>query len=62
MKCVIIGYEMVSPAVLEMIIEREFEEAFVSWSDIDEDSFEFRVSGIADSDLSLLEYILAVYV
>ena len=62
MKCVLIGYEMVSPAVLEMIIEKEFDEAFVSWSDVDEDYFEFRVSGITDEDLSLLEYILAAYV
>lgn len=60
MKTVIIDYEVISPAVLELKIKRAFPSAMCKWKDIDEDSFEFSVFGVAD--LEMLEDVLAEYV
>jgi hypothetical protein len=59
MKTVIIEYETISPAVLEMIVKRGFPQAMCKWKDIDEDFFELTVFGVAD--LAMLEDILAEY-
>jgi hypothetical protein len=60
MKTVIISYELISPAVLEMRVRNAFPTAICKWKDIDEDSFEFSVFGV--SDLPMLEDILAEWV
>jgi hypothetical protein len=60
MKTVIIDYEKISPAVLASIVERKYADALCNWSDINEDSFEFRVYGVAD--IKGLEDVLAKYV
>lgn len=60
MKTVIIDYEKVSPAVLATIIERRFAHSLCNWSDINENSFEFRVYGVAD--IRDLEDVFAKYV
>lgn len=60
MKTVIISYELISPAVLEMRVRNAFPVSMCMWKDIDEDSFEFSVFGV--SDLSMLEDILAEWV
>jgi hypothetical protein len=60
MKTVIISYELISPAVLEMRVRNAFPTAMCKCRDIDEDSFEFSVFGV--SDLPMLEDILAEWV
>ena len=60
MKTIIIDYEVISPAVLELKIKSAFPSAMCKWKDIDEDSFEFAVFGVAD--LEMLEDVLAEYV
>lgn len=59
MKVVILDYALISPAVLAQRVEKAFN-CLCSWSDIDEDFFEFRVYGC--SDLASLEDVLAEYV
>ena len=59
MKSVIISYEVISPAVLAMKIEKLFN-CFCSWKDIDEDFFEFTAWGCLQ--LASLEDALAQYV
>ena len=60
MKTVIISYESISPAVLEIKVKNAFPTSMCMWKDIDEDSFEFSVFGV--SDLPMLEDILAEWV
>lgn len=59
MKTVIIEYETISPAVLEMVVKKAFPQVMCKWKDVDEDFFEFTVFGVAD--LAMLEDILAEY-
>lgn len=59
-KTVIIDYAKISPAVLEYIIRKFFTQCYCTWSDIDEDHFEFSVYNC--SDLAMLENLLAKYV
>ena len=60
MKTVIIEYEVISPAVLVMKIEKAFPGAMAIYKDIDEDYFELTVWGC--TDLEMLEDVLAEYV
>lgn len=59
MKTVIIEYATISPIILTNKIEKAFN-CLTSWSDIDEDYFEFSVYGC--TDLEMLEDVLAEYV
>lgn len=59
MKTYIIDYATTSPAVLANIVEKALN-CLCSWTDIDEDFFEFRVYDC--SNLVKLEKILAKYV
>lgn len=59
-KDVIIEYATISPAVLETIIEKACPTALCSWTDIDENYFEFRVYNV--SELKTLENVLAKFV
>ena len=59
MKTVLIDYAKISPAVLETIIERAFPGTLCSWTDVNEDYYEFRVYYV--SDLAALEDVLAEY-
>lgn len=58
MKTVIIDYAKISPAVLATMVERAFG-CLCSWTDIDEDFFEFRV--FYCTELDELEDLLAEY-
>ena len=60
MKTVQIEYAVVSPAVLERVVQRVFPNSFISWKDVCEEYFEFTVIGV--KDLASLENILAKYV
>jgi len=60
MKTVIIGYEKISPAVLESIILKAYPMCLCNWHEIDEDYFEFTVYYCPD--LAMLEDLLAMYV
>lgn len=60
MKTVQIEYAVISPAVLEMIIKKVFPQTLCNWREVDEDTFEFTVMGVAD--LAELEDVLAEYV
>lgn len=59
MKTVIIEYATISPIILANKVERAFN-CLTSWTDIDEDYFEFSVYGC--TDLEMLEDVLAEYV
>ena len=59
MKTVIIEYAMIDPITLINKIERAFLGAMASFTDIDEDYFEFSVWGC--TDLEMLEDVLAEY-
>ena len=56
---VIIDYEVISPAVLEYLVNSVVD-CLCDWTDLDEDSFEFRVFNC--EDLSKAERVLARYV
>lgn len=58
--CVIIAYETISPAVLEMIASPKVP-CFISYRDLDEDCFEFTVTARLE-DMKCIERILAQYV
>lgn len=60
MKTVIVSYEVISPMVLEMKVQRAFPQALCKWKDIDEDYFEFTVFGVMRLDE--LEDVLAEYI
>ena len=60
MKTVQIEYATISPAVLEMKVRRAFPTAICTWTDVNEDYFEFTTFGVAD--LAELEDVLAEYV
>ena len=56
---VIIFYETISPAVLEMLVNRAVA-CLCDWREVDEDSFEFCVFNC--KDLARAERVLARYV
>ena len=60
MKTVIIEYAVIDPVTLINKIEKAFPEAMATFTDIDEDCFEFSVWGC--TDLEILENVLAEYV
>ena len=60
MKTVQIEYAVISPAVLEMIVKKAFPQTLCNWREVDENTFEFTVMGVAD--LAELEDVLAEYV
>ena len=59
MKTVIIEYAVIDPITLINKIEKAFLGAIASFTDIDEDYFEFSVYGC--TDLEMLEDVLAEY-
>lgn len=56
---VIVDYEVISPAVLEYLVNSVVD-CLCDWTDLGEDSFEFRVFNC--EDLSKAEKVLARYV
>ena len=56
---VIIDYEVISPAVLEYLVNSVVD-CLCDWADLNEDSFEFRVFNC--EDLSKAERVLVRYV
>ena len=60
MKTVIIEYAVIDPITLINKIERAFSGAMASFTDINEDYFEFSVWGC--TDLEMLGDVLAEYV
>ena len=60
MKTVIIEYAVIDPITLINKIERAFPRAMASFTDIDEDYFEFSVWGC--TDLEMLRDVLAEYI
>ena len=60
MKTVIIEYAVIDPVTLVNKIEKAFPGAMASFTDIDEDYFEFSVWYC--TDLEMLEDVLAEYV
>ena len=60
MKTVISEYAIIDPVTLINKIEKAFPEAMASFTDIDEDYFEFSVWGC--TNLEMLEDVLAEYI
>ena len=60
MKTVIIEYAVIDPITLINKIEKAFPGAMASFTDIDEDYFEFSVWG--GTDLEMLKDVLAEYI
>ena len=61
MKTVIIEYVVISPVVLANKVEKAFS-CLCNWNDIDEDYYEFTVSGVCAGDMDELEEGRAEYV
>ena len=60
MKTVIIEYAKIAPTTLENLVKHYFKRALCTWTDVNEDYFEFHVYCV--DDLAMLEDLLAEWV